>query len=109
MNLRPVSRESTTLRRCLPCILIVLCAVTIARAEEPTKASICQLKKDPPAWNHKLVEVTGFVTHASRNFTVYDPTCPTWPAIWLEYGGSIQSRTVPCCQTLNDRPRSPPP
>jgi hypothetical protein len=108
MTLSPASRKSTTMRRCLLSILIVLFAVTITRADEPVKASVCQLKKDPTPYNHKLVEITGFVTHASRNFTVYDPTCPTWPAIWLEYGGSINSGTVYCCKTLNDRRRPQP-
>ncbi|HEY3988856.1 MAG TPA: hypothetical protein VGM02_06120 [Acidobacteriaceae bacterium] len=66
------------------------------------------MKKDPTAYNHKVVEVTGFVTHAARNFTIYDPTCPSWPAIWLEYGGTINSGTVYCCKTMNDRHRSQP-
>src|ERR1700728_1361005 len=108
MILNPASRKSTTMRRCLLSILIVLFAVTIARADEPVKASVCQLKKDPTAWNHTVLEVTGFVTHAARNFTVYAPTCPTWPAIWLEYGGSINSGAVYCCKTLNDRHRAQP-
>ena len=93
--------------RCLACILIALFIVTISHAE-PAKVSACQLKKDPAAFNHKLVEVTGFVTHAARNFTIYDPTCPTWPAIWLEYGGSINSGTVACCKSLADRQRRQP-
>jgi hypothetical protein len=79
--------------------------VTISRADEPIAVSLCQLKKSPLAFNHKLVEVTGFVTHAARNFTIFDPTCPSWPAIWLEYGGSINSGTVACCKTLSDRRR----
>jgi hypothetical protein len=98
--------QSATLRRCLLCIAIVLAAVTISRAEEPLKVTACQLKKDPPSYNHKLVEITGFVTHASRNFTIYDPNCPSFPAIWLEYGGTINSGTVNCCKTLADRRRS---
>jgi hypothetical protein len=107
MTFRPASSKSRTIRRCLLSILIVLFTVAIASgAEEPIKATICQLKKDPPAYNHKLVEITGFATHASHNFTVYDPMCPTWPAIWLEYGGTINSGTVNCCKTLNDRHRS---
>jgi hypothetical protein len=106
MILSPASRKSTTMRRCLLSILIVLSTVTIAHADEPIPTSICQLKKDPPAWNHKLVEVTGFVTHASHDFTVFDPACPSFPAIWLEYGGTINSGTVNCCKTINDRRRS---
>jgi hypothetical protein len=97
---------SATLRRHLLCILFVLVTVTISRAEEPIKVTACQLKKDPPGYNHKLVEITGFVTHASHNFTIYDPTCPSWPAIWLEYGGTINSGTVNCCKTMADRHRA---
>jgi hypothetical protein len=92
--------------------MIALFVVTISQADEPVDkaipVSVCQLKKDPPAYNHKLVAVTGFVTHAARNFTIYDPTCPSWPAIWLEYGGSINSGTVACCKTLSDRRRPQP-
>jgi hypothetical protein len=88
--------------------MIVLSIVTFTKAQIPAKTSVCELKKDPAAYNHKLVEVTGFVTHAARNFTLYDPTCPTWPAIWLEYGGSINSGTVACCKTLADRQRRQP-
>jgi hypothetical protein len=85
--------------------MIVLAAVTIATAEEPVKATVCQLRNEPPKFNHQLVEITGFVTHASHNFTVFDPTCPSWPAIWLEYGGTINSGTVNCCKTMSDRQR----
>jgi hypothetical protein len=102
----PASSQTAALRRCLLSILILLSTVTIAAAEEPIKASICQLKKDPPAWNHKLVEVTGFVTHASHNFTIFDPACPAFPSIWLEYGGTVTSGTVNCCKSMDERRRS---
>jgi hypothetical protein len=104
-TMRYATSKSVAILRCLLCILIVLSAVTIASAEEPLKTTACQLKKDPPTYNHKLVEITGFVTHASHNFTIFDPTCPSWPAVWLEYGGTINSGTVNCCKTLNDRQR----
>lgn len=94
--------------RCLACMMLVVFAVADSPAEEPAKVSACRLKQEPAAWNHKLVEVTGFVTHAARNFTIYDATCPTWPAIWLEYGGSINSGTVACCKSLADRQRRQP-
>jgi hypothetical protein len=102
------STKVATTIRCTLWILIALLTVTISRGDEPVQVSVCQLKKNPPAYNHKFVEVTGFVTHAARNFTIYDPTCPSWPAIWLEYGGSINSGTVACCKTLNDRHRPQP-
>ncbi|HMG02565.1 MAG TPA: hypothetical protein VK596_05495 [Edaphobacter sp.] len=106
MTSGPASSQTVPLRRSLLCAIIVVFTVTIARAEEPVKTSICQLKKDPPAWDHKLVEVTGFVTHASRNFTIFDPTCPSFPAIWLEYGGTVTTGTVNCCKTIEERRRS---
>ncbi len=113
MTFSAATNGSPATRRCLRCVMIVLSVVTIAAAQEsgqrtPLKVTACQLKKDPPTYNHKLVEITGFVTHASHNFTIYDPTCPTWPAIWLEYGGTINSGTVNCCKTLADRHRSQP-
>jgi hypothetical protein len=97
---------SHTRRICLLCILFVLFTVTIALAEQPLTVTACQLKKDPPTYNHKLVEITGFIVHASHNFTIYDPDCPSFPAIWLEYGGTINSGTVNCCKTLADRRRA---
>jgi hypothetical protein len=107
MTLSSALSKSTTIRRhLLRIILIVLSTVAIATAEEPLKVTACQLKKNPPAYNHKLVEVTGFATHASHDFTFYDPNCPSFPAIWLEYGGTINSGTVNCCKTINDRHRS---
>jgi hypothetical protein len=54
-----------------------------AAEEQPATVTICQLKSDPAAYNHKLVEVTGFVSHAFEDFTVFDPTCPSWPGVWL--------------------------
>ena len=63
------------------------------------------LKNDPASYNHKLVEVTGFVSHDFEDFTMFDPTCPSWPAIWLEYGGKAKSGTMYCCGVTADRHR----
>jgi hypothetical protein len=85
--------------------LFVLCAVTFSTCEEPVKVSVCQLKNDPPAYNHKLVVVTGFVSHGFEDFTLFDPDCPSWPAVWLEYGGTTKSGTIYCCDISDDRHR----
>jgi hypothetical protein len=74
--------------------------------EQPTRVTVCQLKNDPPAYNHKLVEVTGFVSHDFEDFTLFDPTCPSWPAVWLEYGGKAKSGTMYCCRVTADRHRA---
>ena len=58
------------------------------KASEPLNVSVCELKKDPGFYNHKLIEVTGFVSQGFENFTLFDPTCSDWPDTWLEYGGT---------------------
>src|ERR1700681_4643540 len=73
--------------------------------EKPDKVSLCQLKSDPAAYNHKLVEVTGLVSHGFEDFTLSDPTCSSWPAVWLEYGGKSKSGTMYCCGVTADRHR----
>jgi hypothetical protein len=74
--------------------------------EQPDRVGLCQLKGDPAAYNHKLLEVTAFVSHDFENFTLFDPTCPSWPPIWLEYGGKSKSGTMYCCGVTADRHRS---
>jgi hypothetical protein len=78
----------------------------IAACEEQAESvTVCQLKNNPAAYNHKLVEVTGFVSHDFEDFTVNDPTCPSWPDVWLEYGGKSKSGTMYCCGVTADRNR----
>jgi hypothetical protein len=73
--------------------------------EQPEHVTACQLMKEPARYNHKLVEVTSFVSHDFEDFTLFDPTCPSWPAIWLEYGGESKSGTMYCCGVTADRHR----
>jgi len=79
------------------CIVLSLLLGTLAKAEDPIRASACQLRADPPSFNQKLVEVDGFVSHGFEDFTLFDPSCPDWPAVWLEFGGTVNSDTVYCC------------
>lgn len=73
--------------------------------EQPGRVGLCQVKSDPAAYNHELLEITGFVSHAFEDFTLFDPTCPSWPALWLEYGGKSKSGTMYCCGVTADRHR----
>ncbi len=73
------------------------CFAARARPEELQNVTVCQLQKDPPAYNHKLIELEAFVSHDFEDFTLFDPACPDWPAVWLEYGGKIKSDTTYCC------------
>ncbi len=67
--------------------------------------TVCQLKSNPPDYNHKLIEVTAFVSHGFEDFTLFDPTCSSWPAVWLEYGDKSKSGTMYCCGVTPDRHR----
>jgi hypothetical protein len=87
-------------------VLCVLCFYGVAYCQEqPEKVTVCQLKNAPPAYNHKLIEVTAFVSHDFEDFTVFDPACPSWPDVWLEYGGTSKSGTMYCCGVTDDRLR----
>ena len=87
---------------------MLLCAIAMVATgwcEQPEEATVCQLKNDPKAYNHKLVEVNGFVSHAFEDFTIFDPTCGKYPNVWLEYGGTVKSGTMYCCGVTADRKR----
>lgn len=84
----------------------LLCFAGAAVCQEAAlKVTVCQLKNDPPAYNHKLVEVTGFIKSDFENFTLYDPRCSSWPSVWIEYGGKSKSGTMYCCGVTPDRSR----
>jgi hypothetical protein len=86
-------------------IVLALLKSTAAVGEVPQKVTICQLKSDPSAYNHKLLEVRGFVSHGFEDFTLLDPGCTSPHGIWLEYGGLISSRTIYCCPGSPERRR----
>jgi hypothetical protein len=102
-QLRPVQLISST-------ALFVISALlpSVSFCEEPEKVSLCELQKDVDAFNHKLIEVTAFVSHGFEDFTLFDPTCNTWPAVWLEYGGKRNSGTMYCCGVTSERSRRKP-
>jgi hypothetical protein len=100
----------TTLSSILACSCLFLASAGIAAqspTEKPQKIALCELLKDPKAWDHKLVEVTGFASHGFEDSGFSDPTCPLEiQEFWLEYGGTKLTRTkstvqeVPLSQTL---------
>ncbi len=52
---------------------------------------------DPALYDHKLIRVTGQVSHGFENFTLRDPTLDANAFVWLEYGGRVASKTTYCC------------
>jgi len=93
-------------RSCLLLPVLALAATSVTYCQDLEKATSCQLKSDPASYNHKLVKVTGFISHGFEDFTLFDPTCPSWPDVWLEYGGKVASGTMYCCGVTNSRGRS---
>ncbi len=75
--------------------------------QKPVEVTPCQLKTDPPTYDHKIVRVTGFVSHGFEDFTLFDPRSPSWTGVWLEYGGKTGSLTVylGCGKTQRTRPK----
>src|SRR6185503_18745503 len=80
-------------------------AAVQSNEDGPLKISVCKLRSDPKAYNHKLIEVTGFVSHGFEDFTLFDPACESWPEVWLEYGGTAKSGTMYCCSVTAERTR----
>ena len=77
-------------------------------SDKPLRVSPCELKNAPGAYNHRLIEVTGFISHGFENFSIFDPECKSWPSIWLEYGGTAASGTMYCCGVTAERARPEP-
>lgn len=78
---------------------------SLRNKREPEQITVCQLMNNPPAYNHKLIAVTGFVIHGFENFTIFDPACNSLQSIWLEYGGKSSSGTMYCCGVTAARTR----
>src|SRR5260370_9883782 len=68
-----------------------------SHSDVPERVTICRLKSDPAKYNHKLIEVTGFISHGFEDFGLFDPMCEAKGNIWLDYGGTKASDTMYCC------------
>ncbi|MGB6677679.1 MAG: hypothetical protein WBE44_13380 [Terriglobales bacterium] len=74
--------------------------------EEVVSVSACEIFSDPARYNHKLVKVTGTVSHGFESFFLSDQACAQFgDAIWLEYGGKQGSGTVFAGGPSSDRKR----
>ncbi len=69
------------------------------------KVTLCQLQTDPAAYNHKLIEITAFVSKGFEDFSLFDPACSKRFGVWLEYGGTAASGTIYCCGINAERRR----
>ena len=86
-------------------VLSLLWGVLGFAQEQALPVTVCQLQDDPAAYNHRLVEVTAFVSHGFEDFGLFDLACHSPQAVWLEYGGKAKSGTMYCCGETADRHR----
>jgi len=91
--------------RALRLILFVVSFATNGLCQQPVKVTLCKLANDPVEYNHKLIEVTAFASHAFEDFSLFEPTCSAKNSVWLEYGGRVASGTTYCCGPTNVRTR----
>lgn len=88
-------------------LMLGLMSLTL-RCEETTKATVCELKVDPARFEQKLIQVVGFVSHGFEDFGLFDPSCPSWPYVWREYGERINPArcTVAASPALEVAPKN---
>lgn len=64
------------------------------------EVSACSLIKDPLTYHHKLVRVSSRISFGFEDFTLAAGECHSkekHDAVWLEFGGDVDSQTVYCC------------
>ena len=64
-------------------LALALALPAACSAEEAVSVTVCQLLADPPAYNHKLLRITGGVEFGLENFTLHDEPCGA--GVWLAY------------------------
>jgi hypothetical protein len=85
----------------------VVPVLVAAPQETPIDVSPCDLVKDPPKYNQKLVRVRGNVGLAFENFSLYSTEClDADNDIWLEFGGDVEAPTVYCCDDHSREPQT---
>ena len=88
--------------RILVLVIALLGSIGAKAQEPPTTVDLCKLYRDPAAYNHKLVRITGTVGVAFENFSIAVPNCGDYAGIWLVFGGDVPTPTK---STVNDTSR----
>jgi hypothetical protein len=80
------------------------CVSTHKGAEDAEWVTVCQVYAEPKRYDHKLLRISGTMSHGFEGFVLADDRCETG-AIWLEYGGSLGSGTVFAGEPSSERAR----
>jgi len=75
-------------------------------SEAPQIVSLCEILKDPKAFDGRTVQFRGAISSEFEDFTVYDASCPSHYGsdVWLMFGGDVD---CPTPSTANDVGRVP--
>lgn len=65
--------------------------------ERPLKVSLCAVVRNPGAYNHKLIEISGKVSRGFEDFTLSDACHISSVEIWLDFGGKRGAQVEYCC------------
>ena len=71
--------------------------VSTAQSETPIRVGVCELQRNPEAYNHRLVAVEGELNLGNEEFALYAKGDARCGSIWLDIGGKSVSGTVYCC------------
>jgi hypothetical protein len=88
-------------------IAAIVILLTTACHSPVERITLCELAKDPAKYNHREIEISGFVAHSFEDFTLFEPACESpelW--VWLEYGGKYGSGTIYCCNDPTQKRRT---
>ncbi|MEJ2246811.1 MAG: hypothetical protein P8Y80_12150 [Acidobacteriota bacterium] len=93
------SGEGVTLRSIRLFLMIIFIGSTPIYGEEEKllEVSVCDLQKDPDAYNHRLIQVQGRISHEFEDFTLHDDRCADNNEPWLMYGGDGPNDITYCC------------
>ncbi len=73
--------------------------------DEVSRVSLCEVMKDPAAFNKTKIEVIGFVSRGFEDSGLFDPTCSSHVSIWVEIGGTKRTGTMYCCGVSSTKTR----
>lgn len=89
-------------------VAVLLPCLCFAKPEQIVNTTLCELSAYPAKFNHKLVKLSGNVTHGYRLFSFTDDGCqPNLSSIWLDYGGSVMAPSVYNPQHENEHRNQP--
>ncbi len=82
-------RNYQSMKQIAAVFAILFPCLCFAVPEHIVSTTLCELASNPDAFNHKLVKLSGDVTHGYRLFTLAATCKPNLSSIWLSYGGLI--------------------